>query len=91
MPCDDPHAIARLAAQLPRLRSLDLRCCSEQEAKASTHDLVLTAATRLTTLRLHLSTAHPKFIQRQQMPPHLQVLSHCPWFLSMSAHMDVHV
>lgn len=80
-----------LAAQLPRLRSLDLRCCSEAGPQASMQDLALTAATRLTELRLHLSIAHPKFIQRLRMPPHLQVLPHCPWFLSMSAHMDVHV
>ena len=74
VPCDDAHAITDLATRLPRLRSLDLRCCLEEGVQASTQDLVLTAATRLTHLRLHLSTAHPKFMQRLRMPPHLQVL-----------------
>jgi hypothetical protein len=86
VPCDDPLTITHLAAQLPRLRSLDLRCCSEVGPQASTHDLLLTAATRLTGLRLHLSTAHPKFMQRLRMPPHLQVLPHGPWFVWTSAH-----
>lgn len=73
VPCDNPHAITHLAAQLPRLRSLDLRCCSAAGLQASTQDLVLTAATRLTALRLRLSTAFPNVMQRLQMPPHLQV------------------
>jgi hypothetical protein len=63
VPCHNPHAVARLAAQLPRLRSL-LRCCSAPGLKASTHDLVLTAATALTELRLHLSTAFADAMQQ---------------------------
>ena len=80
MPCHNPHAITRLAAQLPRLRSLDLRCCSAPGLKASMHDLVLTAATALTELRLHLSTAFADVMQQLQMPPHLQVLQYGPSF-----------
>jgi hypothetical protein len=66
------------AAQLPRLRSLDLRlhCCSATRLHDSTDTLGLTAATRLTELLLRLSTTHPDAIQRLQMPPHLQVLQH---------------
>jgi hypothetical protein len=74
VPCDNPHAIVRLAAQLPRLRSLDLRCCSASGLKASTQDVVLTTVTQLTELRLRLSTAHADVMQRLRMPPHLQVL-----------------
>ena len=38
VPCDSPHAIARLAAQLPQLRSLALQlsaaeCCAKARAR----------------------------------------------------------
>ena len=80
VPCDDAQAITRLAAQLPRLRSLDLRCCPLRccspkeihlEAAAA---LDLTAAAALTQLRLHMCGGAFDTVQRMQMPPQLQVL-----------------
>ena len=79
VPCDDAQATARLAAQLPRLRSLDLRCCPMRCcAPGETHDeatvpLQLMAATALTELRLHMCGGAAKTVKCLQMPPQLQV------------------
>jgi hypothetical protein len=76
VPCTDLHAIALLAAHLPALRILDLRCSStagvDEEAVGQ---LSLAAATALTELRLHVHTYAIDTVQRLQMPPRLQVLT----------------
>lgn len=76
VPCVSPHATTRLAAHLPALRSLDLRCSStagvDDEAVGQ---LTLAAATALTELRLHVCTQAVDVVQRLQMPPRLQVLT----------------
>jgi hypothetical protein len=84
VPCDDAQGTARLAAQLPRLRSLDLRCCPmrccapEEAHEAAAAPLDLTAATALTRLRLHMCGGAAEDVKRLQMPPQLQVLCTAP-------------
>ena len=75
-PYTAPHAIALLAAHLPALRSLDLRCSSTAVVDEETvGQLSLAAATSLTELRLHVHTHAIDTVQRLQMPPRLQVLT----------------
>ena len=75
VPCADPHAVAHLAVQLPCLRGLDLQCgWAEEQHTNPAGQLSLAAATALTRLRLHVSTADAEVVQRLQMPPQLQVL-----------------
>lgn len=76
VPCDDAHAITRLAVQLPHLRSLDLRCCSGSGAhEEAGGQLTLAAATVLTELRLHVCGSAGATVTRLQMPPQLQVMT----------------
>ena len=76
VPCDFPHVLTAVAGQLPRLRSLDLWCCTAGAApEGLLGQLTLAAATALTQLRLHMSLATADIVQRLQMPPRLQVLS----------------
>ena len=75
MPCYDPRAVTRVAVRLPRLRSLDLRCCSAAEDLLEADDqLDLAAATALTELRLHVCSGTAARVRQLQMPPRLQVL-----------------
>jgi hypothetical protein len=71
VPCDDPHAIIRLAVQLPRLRSLDLRTSSSLGLQQDGRQLDVAAAAMLTELRLPVSTKDADLLQRMQMPPRL--------------------
>ncbi len=76
VPCISPYAIAQLAAHLPALRSLDLRCSSTAGAnEEAVGQLTLAAATALTELRLHVHTYAIDTLQRLLMPPRLQVLT----------------
>ena len=76
MPCIETHAITRLAAHLPALCSLDLRCSATAGAdEVDVGQLTLAAATALTELRLHVHTCAIGTVQRLQMPPRLQVLT----------------
>lgn len=75
IPCDDPQAVARLAVQLPCLRTLDLRCTfAVQWNTGKAGQLSLVAAKALTHLRLHVSPANPDTVRHLQWPPRLQVL-----------------
>lgn len=72
MPCSNPWALASLAVQLPRLRSLDLRlCCGDADAAKQ---LSLSAATALTELRMTATTDDIVLVQQMVLPPRLQVL-----------------
>ena len=73
--CDEPCALTRLAAQLPRLRTLCLQCCSAAGLPAEMDgDLALNAA--LTQLRLQVSADNADTVLHLRWPPQLQVL----WF-----------
>ena len=76
VPCTDLHAIARLAAQLPAVCSLDLRCsCTTDAHEEAVDQLTLAAVTSITELRLHACAAAAESVRRLQMPPRLQVLT----------------
>lgn len=78
LPCNKPHAVACLAAQLPRLRTLFLQCCSAAGLPAKPDSmLALDAATALTALRLQVSANDVDVVQRLQFPPQLQVSQQC--------------
>jgi hypothetical protein len=75
VPCEKPHAMARLASQLPRLRSLRLQCCSAAGLAAKSFGkLALDAARALTKLQLRVSARDADMVRRLQLPPQLQVL-----------------
>ena len=75
VPCDKPHAVARLASQLPRLRSLCLQCCSAAGLPAKSFGkLALDAARALTKVQLRVSAKDADIVRRVQLPPQLQVL-----------------
>ena len=77
LPCNKPHAVACLVAQLQRLRTLFLQCCSAAGLPARPDSmLALDAATALTALRLQISADDVDIVQRLQFPPQLQVC-HC--------------
>jgi hypothetical protein len=77
VPCNDPLAVARLAAQLPCLCDLDLRCtfAAQWNTGTSGQQLSLAAAEALTHLRLHVSPADADTVRHVQWPPQLQVLT----------------
>lgn len=82
MPCDKPHAMARLASQLPCLRSLRLQCCSAAGLAAKSFGkLALDAARALTKLQLRVSAKDADIVRRLQLPLQLQVL---PWHEPLS-------
>jgi hypothetical protein len=86
IPCNDPHAVAHLAVQLPCLRDLDLRCSSAARGNAgmASQRLSLAAAKELTHFRLHVSPADPDIVRHLQWPPQLQVLLLSPTALLLS-------
>ena len=76
--CDKPHAVARLASQLPRLHTLSLQCCSAAGVTAKPYSvLALDAVTALTQLRLQVSADDADIVQRSRWPPDLQVWPQC--------------
>ena len=85
VPCTDLHAVTRLAAQLPAVRSLDLLCsCSARAHQEAVGQLTLTAATSITELRLRAcASCAADSVRRLQMPPRLQVLTAVPCSMSL--------